>query len=81
MLNENIIVAIIASAAPTLAVLGTTYVSLKTMKEQNKKQDTKLDEIHEVTNSNFSKALEKIDRLEKVIKGNAREKLRRAERK
>jgi hypothetical protein len=64
MINENIVIAIVVSVAPTLAVIGSTFVGLKTAKEQNKK----LKQIHFLTNESFSKAMDKIDRLEKIIK-------------
>lgn len=63
MFNENITIALIVSAAPTLAVIGSMVINIKSANKQN----TKLDEIHVLTNDNFTKALKKIDQLEKVI--------------
>lgn len=64
MFNEDIVIALIISLAPTLSVIGSTIIGLKSAKKQNKI----LKEVHILTNDNFTKAMDKIDRLEEIIR-------------
>lgn len=72
-MNENIILALIATVPPTLMALAALVVSLK----NSRKSDViieKSDVIHELTNSNLTSVKEalitanvKIDKLENIL--------------
>lgn len=70
MIDDTVTIALIASAFPTIGVIGTAYFQYKA----SKKADGKLDHITYLTNSSATKAVDKIASLEKTIQNLVREK-------
>ena len=60
-MSDIVTTALMASIAPTLAAVAAVIVSIR--------NSGKLVEIHTLTNSTLSKALARIDNLEKLILG------------
>jgi hypothetical protein len=58
-MSDDIKVALIVSVPPTILALSTLIVGVRNSR--------KLDIVHKQTNSNLSKAVRKITKLEKVI--------------
>ena len=70
MVSNEVLVALIASAFPTIGIIGSAYFQYKASKRAEGKMDKadeKLETIHQLTNQSASDAADKINELNVTI--------------
>lgn len=64
---SNVLIALIAGVAPTLAIIANYVLGTKQRTANDQKADVKLDGIHVLVNGRLSEALERITELEQAL--------------